>query len=46
MGGGIRMNLRDRGSRGVEWVHLVRNRHRWQAVVNAVMNVRVLEPRS
>jgi hypothetical protein len=31
---------------GVEWIHLVEDRDRWQAVVNAVMNLRVLAPRS
>jgi hypothetical protein len=31
---------------GVEWIHLAQNRDRWRAVVNAVMNLRVLAPRS
>jgi hypothetical protein len=31
---------------GVEWIHLAQDRNRWRAVVNAVMNLRVLAPRS
>jgi hypothetical protein len=31
---------------GVEWIDLARVRDRWRAVVNAVMNLRVLAPRS
>jgi hypothetical protein len=30
---------------GVEWIHLAQDRGRWRAVVNAVMNLRVLAPR-
>jgi hypothetical protein len=30
----------------VEWIHLAQDRHRWRAVVNAVMNLGVLTPRS
>jgi hypothetical protein len=31
---------------GVEWIHLAQDRDRWRAVVNAVMNLQVLAPRS
>jgi hypothetical protein len=31
---------------GVEWIHLAQDSDRWRAVVNAVMNPRVLAPRS
>jgi hypothetical protein len=33
------------GRGGVEWIHLAQGRDHWRAVVNAVMNLRVLEPR-
>jgi hypothetical protein len=31
---------------GVKWIHLAQDRDRWRAVVNAVMNLQVLVPRS
>jgi hypothetical protein len=31
---------------GVEWIHLTQDRDRWQALVDAVMNVQVLAPHS
>jgi hypothetical protein len=42
----IKMDLREIGWGGVEWTHLGQDRDRWRAVVNAVMNLRVLAPRS
>jgi sorting nexin-29 len=39
---GIKMDLREIGWGGVEWIHLAEDRDRWRAVVNAVMNLRVL----
>ena len=29
------------GGGGMDWIDLVQNRDRWEAVVNAVMNLRV-----
>jgi hypothetical protein len=43
---GIKMDLREIGWRGVEWIHLAQDRDRWRAVVNAVMNLRVMASRS
>jgi hypothetical protein len=31
---------------GVEWIQLAQDRDRWRALVNTVMNLRVLAPRS
>jgi hypothetical protein len=43
---GIRMDLREIGLGGVDWIRLAQDRDRWRAVVCAVMNLRVLAPRS
>jgi hypothetical protein len=43
---GIKMDPREIGWGGVECIHLAQDRDRWRAVVNAVMNLRVLAPRS
>jgi hypothetical protein len=40
------MDLREIGWGGVEWIHLAQARDHWQAVVNAVMHLRVLAPQS
>jgi hypothetical protein len=44
----IRMDLREIGLGGgcVDWIRLSQDRDRWRAVVSAVMNLRVLAPRS
>jgi hypothetical protein len=43
---GIRMDLEEIGWGDVEWIQLAQDRDRWRAVVNAVMNLSVLGPRS
>jgi hypothetical protein len=43
---GVRMGLREIGLGGVNWIRLPQDRDRWRAVVSAVMNLRVLAPRS
>jgi hypothetical protein len=43
---GIRMDLREIGLEGVDWIQLSQDRDWWRAVVSAVMNLQVLAPRS
>jgi hypothetical protein len=43
---GIRMDLRAIGLGVVDWIRLSQDRDQWRAVVSAVMNLRVLAPRS
>jgi hypothetical protein len=40
----IRMDLREIGFGGVDWIRMSQDRDRWWAVVSAVMNLRVLAP--
>jgi hypothetical protein len=42
----IRMDLREIGWIGVDWIQLAQDRNRWRAFVNIVMNLRVLTPRT
>jgi hypothetical protein len=42
---GIRIDLRETGWEDAEWVQLAQNRGLWRALVNAVINLRVLAPR-
>jgi hypothetical protein len=43
---GLRIDLREIGWGSVEWIHLAQDRDQWWAVVNTVMNLQVLTPRS
>jgi hypothetical protein len=43
---GIRMDLREIGWGSIDWIQLAHDRDRWRALVNTVMNLRVLAPRS
>jgi hypothetical protein len=43
---GIRMDLREIGLGGVDWIRLTQARNRLLFVVSAVMNLRVLAPRT
>jgi hypothetical protein len=43
---GIRMDIRETGLGCADWIRLSQDRERWLAVVCAVMNLRVLAPRS
>jgi hypothetical protein len=43
---GIRMDLREIGWGSVEWIQLAQDRDQRQALVNTVMNLRVLASRS
>jgi hypothetical protein len=42
---GIRMDLREIAWEG-DWIRLAQDRDRWRGAVSAVMNLRVLAPRS
>jgi hypothetical protein len=42
----IRMDLRETGRGCVDWIRLAKDRDRLRSVVSAVMNLRVLAPRS
>ena len=37
----IKMHLQEVGCGGIDWIKLAQDSHRWRALVNAVMNLRV-----
>ena len=37
----IKMNLQEVGCGGMDWIRLAQDRYRWQARVNAVLNLQV-----
>ena len=37
----IKMDLREVGWEGMDWIYLAQNRDRWRAFMNAVMNLRL-----
>jgi hypothetical protein len=37
----IKMDLRDIGWDGMNWIDMAQNRDQWRALVNTVMNLRV-----
>jgi hypothetical protein len=43
---GVRMDLKEIGLGGVDWIRLSQDRDRWRAVVSVVMNPWVLAPQS
>jgi hypothetical protein len=43
---GVRMDLKEIGLEGADSIRLAQDRDWWRAVVSAVMNLRVLAPRS
>jgi hypothetical protein len=37
----IKMNIREIGWAGMDWIYLAQDRGQWRALVNTVMNLRV-----
>jgi hypothetical protein len=40
----IKMDLREIGWDGMDWIDLAQDREQWRALVNTVMNLRVATP--
>jgi hypothetical protein len=36
------MNLEEIGCEGVDWIHLAQNNVQWRAIVNTVIDIRIL----
>jgi hypothetical protein len=41
-GNNIKMNVRDRRRGGMDWINVIQDRDQWRALVDMVMNLRVL----
>jgi hypothetical protein len=41
MADSIRMDLRETGWEGVDWMHLAQHKDQWQVLVNTIMNLLV-----
>jgi hypothetical protein len=41
VGGNIKMDLRERGWDGMDWIDLAQDRDQWRALVSTIMNLRV-----
>jgi hypothetical protein len=37
------MDIGESGWRGIDWISLAQDRHKWRILVNVVMNLRVLQ---
>jgi hypothetical protein len=37
----IEIDIQEKGCEGMDWIGLAKDRNRWRALVNAVMNIRV-----